>query len=119
MNKKIKFSEEWDKIQKENRVVGRRFTTARGYEPRKHKYYEYSVGEIFDVMLKGEKIGEAGLVGIEFKWPHDIPPSFWKQDTYSHYEWEDVKQLMEKFYGIQDPFLIILYFEWTKVEEEE
>jgi len=119
MNKKIKFSEEWDKLRKENRIIGKEFTTARGYEPRKHAYYSASLGDTFDVMLKGEKIGEARLDDVLYDWSYAPDMTFWKNDTYIHYEWEDVRQLMEKFYGNRNPFLILLFFEWTKVEEEE
>jgi len=119
MNKKIKFSEEWDKIRKENRVVGKEFTTARGYEPRKHAYYSDSIGSVFDILLKGEKIGEGKLHRNEFGWAISKPLSFWKKDTYKHYTWKDIAEIMKQFYHLANPFMIYLYLEWTKVEEEE
>lgn len=115
MNKQIKFSEQWTKLEPKNRIVGKEFTTARGYEPRKQAYYEKSAHETFDVILKGEKIGEAWIYDVEYRWSHNLPLSFWKADTYAHYEWKDIWRLMTKFYNVSDPFLIVLYLEWTEV----
>jgi len=118
MNKQIKFSEEWDKLRKENRIVGKEFTTARGYEPRKQAYYERSVGDTFDVMLKGEKIGEAKLDDVLWGWATTKGLDFWRADTYKDNKWYNIFSLLRKFYQISDPFMIFLYFKWTKVETE-
>jgi hypothetical protein len=112
----IKFSQEWDKLKPENRIVGELLTTARAYDARKQVYYESKLCEGFDVMLKGKRIGMAKLLTVDYHWTADIDISFWKDDTYSNITYPEIQTMMKGFYGNTNPFLMVLTFKWVEVE---
>ena len=56
----IKFSEYWDKFRD-----GVEFTTIRSYSPEKSSYYHGTVGMKYEIIVKGQSIGNAVLNSIE------------------------------------------------------
>jgi len=101
---KIKFSDDYPKLN------DKEFHTFRGYSPQKHRYYLSQVDELFDIELKGEVGGQARLSHIGFQWASDVDPDTIKKDTFPTYTKDDWYNLMFKFYGVDNPFGIWLYF---------
>ena len=111
----IRFSEEWDKLRPDRRVIGHRFTTARKHTIPKFKYYSGCLHKNGSIILNSKKIGEAKLVGMQVSTAHARPREWWKRDTYSFYTQVDVDRLMTRFYGVPNPPLIQLELEWSEV----
>jgi len=59
---KIKFSHNWN-----NKLDNNIFTTIRRWTPRKFKYYNDHVFDLFDIELNGKRIGSAILMGVSRK----------------------------------------------------
>jgi len=57
-----KNGEPWDKLKQENFKKDKTFTTFRGYGPKKDKYYENNINNIFIVSLDRRQIGKAQLL---------------------------------------------------------
>lgn len=110
--KNIKFSEEWDKLKTENRIIGKHFGTFRAYEARKEQYYFESIGFQHEVILKGTVIGVARLEGYEVKRAKEMN---YAEDTYPGWGWKEFSGLMQKFYGNYNPVGIHLQFIWLDV----
>ena len=119
--KKIKFSlnpiaeteEEkvWDKLKPGNRHGT--FTTFRGYEWRKMKYYIGAEGQRFEVILDGKKIGTAILMecGLPRAWQVSVEEI--EADTIKGYGNREWRRLMNTFYGFFDGLVLIrLKFMW-------
>lgn len=111
---RIPFSEEWDKLKPEKRVVGLWFTTAR--HERMTGYYNGQIGKVQDIVLKGKVIGRARLLNtIIGNKVDDLDLDFWKQDTKADYTMDDVHRDMKGWYRTSNPRLVILSLEWTEV----
>lgn len=103
--------ESWDKL------INRRksFTTMRGYSTEKHKYYTTSIGEQFRVFEEGTFIGVARLKDVV---PKIIDPyssediRLIQKDTFQNVTPMFFSELMYSFYGIDNPALLLLSFEW-------
>lgn len=114
---KIKFSQVWDKLDRQDRFkVGNNFTTFRGYEVRKHQWYRTNVGKIFDVMVKGNKIGKAKLLSVTVRWSNKLRVDEIQRDTYSHYIIDDFDKLMIEMYGNSCFVGLWLTFQITEVD---
>ena len=114
---KIKFNQYWDKLNRGDRFkVGNKFTTFRGYEVRKHQWYRNNMGKIFDVIVNGEKIGEANLLSGTVRWSNKLRVDEIKRDTYEHFTTDDFDKLMIKMYGNSCFVGLWLTFQVTGVE---
>ena len=115
---KIKFSQMWDKLDRRDRFkVGNNFTTFRGYEVRKHQWYRNNVGKIFDVVVNGDKFGEAKLLSITVRWSNKLRVDEIKRDTYEFFTVDDFDKLMIKMYGNSAFVGLWLTFQITEVED--
>ena len=116
---KIKFSTgprgEWDKLKPENRVIGRGFTTARGFTNPKEVYYRKLIDTVIDIEEEGNIIGKAYLKFTDCAWVHHTLIEWWRKDMYTDTTLEEVGEFMEMLYKTSDPFVIKLYLEWTEV----
>ena len=112
---RIKFSEQWDKLKQAKFKTGELFTTFRGYNAQKDKWYKENRGEIYEVDLKGKTIGTARLVSIEYTWSYCLTDYAVQIDTYDHWTEEDFKGFLNKMYGSKDVFLIKLTFQIEEV----
>ena len=115
--KTINYSSEWDKVKPENRVVGRKFTTVRGYTPQKETYYIESIGMMFHQMVKEIDVGTARLLSVRTTRPSTLGEAFMRRDTYRHYTMRDVRADMKRFYRNEDPIVLLLDLEWTSIQE--
>jgi hypothetical protein len=57
------------------------FSTIRKFDPEKREYYYQSLGEIFSVVLKGEKVCEAELVTMKHCKLNEVVLAFLMIDT--------------------------------------
>ena len=60
MQRQIKFIHNWN-----NKLNNPVFTTIRSYSARKYLHYSNHVGEVFDVVLAGERVSQARLVDAD------------------------------------------------------
>ena len=121
--RKIKFSkcpvgkhkgESWAKLQYPQ--VGELFTTARGYEWKKHNYYASSVNEVFEVIEEGKFIGTASLVSVEPR-VQVIRGEIWN-DTFHDMTLDEWDELLRMFYKRRNVALLWLTFRWETVPSE-
>jgi len=108
--------EPWDKLKQENFKTGKTFTTFRGYGPKKDKWYEEGIGEIFNVSLDRKLMGKAKLIEKNYIWSNEIPLSVIQSDTFKDFTLEKWNALMEDFYGNRIVFGYLLTFEITAVD---
>ena len=103
--KAIKFIHNWN-----NKIDNPVFTTIRSYSESKLKYYCDSVGDDFEILLKGEKVGECVLVGVA-PIPYGlVQPQLLMLDT-GMTNLEEIDKLFKKF-GVKtrEDLVIILTF---------
>ena len=116
---KVKFTQEWDKLKPGNFKVGRLFTTFRAYNPQKDRYYSENLGEKFEIELNGDVLGIGILRLIQYVWSDELDLKTIKRDTYSNYDYEDWQALIERFYGKEKVFGILLTFEIIAVYQKK
>lgn len=103
--------ESWEKLQ--NPEIGKVFTTARGYEWRKHNYYARERGHIFEVIEAGKTLGTARLVSVD----HRIQLTkgeIW-EDTFQDMNMIEWNNLLKFFYKRSDVAILWLVFRWEKI----
>lgn len=115
----IKFNQMWHKLEVREKYL--QFTTARGYDPRKDKYYKGLIGKEIPIELKSPKehrfLGRARLEAVRYSWSHVLPLEFIKADTFPDYTRDDFDDEMTGFYKTLPVFLILLHLTWTEVVE--
>ncbi len=114
-NRRIKFSEMWDKLRPDVFEPGAAITTVRGYKVGKHHYYEDNIGHQFDVVLDGDVIGKAVLNKVRPDLAANLSLTFIRRDTHQDMTREGFNELMEKFYGMSDIAVLVLTFTVTEV----
>lgn len=107
----IKFSERWGKLNEMNFKTGELFTTFRGYNPKKDKWYKDNIGNIYDVDLNGKTIGTARLITVNHDWSTFLTKKDIQRDTYDHWTKEEFEGFLNKMYGSKEVFLIKLTFQ--------
>lgn len=75
------------------------------------------VGKEIEMEEEGKLLGKAKLLFIDCAWAGQILIEWWRKDTHADATWEQIGELMEKFYKTTDPFLIKLHLVWTEVYE--
>lgn len=109
----LPFSRYWDKIS--DRKVGKIWTTMRAYTPERHYFYESRMGKQFQILLRvDDVVGEVTLLKIHFRWTNGLSMEEIREDTHQDWDRMRFRELMRKFYGIDNPFLIKLFLRWTK-----
>jgi len=107
----IKFSEQWAKLKADQFKTGELFTTFRGYNPKKDKWYKDNTGKIYDVDLRGKTIGTARLVIVNHDWSTFLTEKDIQRDTYDHWTKKEFEGFLNKMYGSIEVFLIKLTFQ--------
>jgi len=111
-----KNGEPWDKLKQENFKKDKTFTTFRGYGPKKDKYYENNINNIFIVSLDRRQIGKAQLLKKEYIWSDEIPLETIQKDTFKNFTKEQWADQMEEFYGNKKIFGYLLTFKILDVD---
>jgi len=102
---RIVFTHNWN-----NKLSNDIFTTIRKYESGKYSYYSDKIGQPFDVVLKGKKVGEAKLVGLWKGMLLDIPLPFLFTDT-GYSDLSEAYSLFRRFKVNPTDQVLVLAFE--------
>lgn len=113
----LKMSEMWDKLCADRFIIGKEFTTFRGYTPRKAAYYwkKFDNKSVFHVVLLQEDkpsilLGTARMKSIEYKWSGELTLTEIREDTYSTWCRLNLERFLEKQYGTKRVFGIFMSF---------
>ena len=110
----VNFSELFDKLR--DRKVGKEVHTARGYDPRKDLYYKSLIGKDVPWQIHNKMFfGRVRHTKVEYVWSDEVSESFISEDTYAFWGRDDWLRLMNKFYGQDRVFLIVVYGLWTEI----
>lgn len=114
MSHQIQFSHNWN-----NKLNNNIFTTIRKWDYSKEIYYKDSEEHTFEVMLNGEKQGNAKLIIVEVLFYKDIMPTILRLDTGKRGMGE-IFEVFKKF-GVSDlgDKVILLTFEKITALTEE
>ena len=112
--KEIIFSEEWDKLKKENLKVGAIILSNRSYSVNKHIFWKLQVGKDFYIKLLDKRIaiGTVDLVTIGLS--SNLSIESIKESTYSTWTRKDYEKWIVRCHGVKKIAQIRIYM---KVKE--